>query len=311
MNKLIKLRLGAPIEPGSESLTADISGVIGSGAQAKVIKVVLGTEDYAAKIFHTATPKLINKVIAMIENPPNALTVEVDGVIYPQLTWPLRLLYDSQSGRVVGYLMKLVDLKSSFTLDYFYDHNLRKKLSSPEEGALSCRLEIAQNLSKVVADLHKLGHYCIDFKPQNIRVFKSTHVVTLIDSDGFSVVDRAGIRYPADLVSTDYIAPEATNSHLKADSLGEQQDLYALAVIIFQLLNQGLHPFQGIPPQNYNAPATNDEKAALGLYPYGKTRHPVIRPNPQSIHRFFDNGTRELFDKAFAPALPPIHRRQY
>lgn len=310
MNALIKLRLGDPIEPGSESLIADISGVIGSGAQAKVIKVALGTENYAAKIFHAVTPQLINKIRAMIENPPDSVTAEVSGVVYPQLTWPLRLLYDWQSGRVVGYLMQLVNLKSSFTLDYFYDHNLRKKLSSPEEGALSCRLEIAQNLSKVVADLHKLGHYCIDFKPQNIRVFKSTHVVTLIDCDGFSVVDKAGLRYPADLVSTDYIAPEATNSHLQVDSLGEQQDLYALAVIIFQLLNQGLHPFQGIPAPNYNVPATNDEKAAQGLYPYGRTRHPLISPNPQSIHRFFDNGTRELFDKAFAHTLSPIHRRQ-
>lgn len=299
MNNLLKLKLGTPVDQGSETVTVDISNSIGTGAQAKVIALEIGGEKFAAKIFHKATAQVVQKVAAMIENSPSNLCINIDGVEYPQLSWPLRLLYDASSGLVVGYLMKLVDIRNSFTLDYFYDHNLRKKLSSLEEGALSCRLDIARNLSAVVSDLHRLGHYCIDFKPQNIRVFKSTHVVTLIDCDGFSVLDKAGVRYPAQLVSTDYIAPEATNGHLPIESLSEQQDLYALAVIIFQLLNQGLHPFQGIPTGNFDAPSTNDEKAAQGLYPYGLADHPLIRPNQQSIHRCFETGIRELFDKAF------------
>lgn len=303
MSNSLKLNLGTPVDQGTETVLVDISNPIGSGAQAKVIALEIDGEKFAAKIFHNSTSQVVQKVVAMIENPPSNLCTSIDGVEYPLLSWPLRLLYDSSSGLVVGYLMRLVDLNNSFTLDYFYDHNLRKKLSSPEEGALSCRLEIARNLSAVVSDLHKLGHYCIDFKPQNIRVFKSSHVVTLIDCDGFSVVDKVGVRYPAQLVSTDYIAPEATNENLPIESLSEQQDLYVLAVIIFQLLNQGLHPFQGIPTDNFDAPATNDEKAAQGLYPYGLKDHPLMRPNPQSIHRCFDTGIRELFDRAFARAF--------
>jgi DNA-binding helix-hairpin-helix protein with protein kinase domain len=306
MNNLLKLNLGTPVNQGPDKVVIDISNPIGSGAQADVTALKIHGENFAAKIFHNPTSQVVRKVVAMIENPPSNLIIGIDGVKYPLLSWPLRLLYDSSSGLVVGYLMKLVDLKNSFTLDYFYDHNLRKKLLSPEEGALSCRLEIAGNLSEVVADLHRLGHYCIDFKPQNIRVFKSTHVVTLIDCDGFSVVDKAGFRYPAQLVSTDYIAPEATIGNLSIESLGEQQDLYALAVIIFQLLNQGLHPFQGVPRKNFDAPATNDEKAAKGLYPYGLHEHSLISPNQQSIHRCFETGIRELFDRAFS-SKPNIH----
>jgi DNA-binding helix-hairpin-helix protein with protein kinase domain len=284
MNNLRKLNLGTPVNQGPDSIVIDVSDPIGSGAQATVTALEVGGEKFAAKIFHNATSQVVQKVTAMIENPPSNLSTVIEGVEYPLLTWPLRLLYDPSSSEVVGYLMKLVDLKNSFTLDYFYDHNLRKKLSSPEEGALSCRLEIARNLSAVVSDLHRLSHYCIDFKPQNIRVFKSTHVVTLIDCDGFSVVDKL----------------EATNEDFPIESLGEQQDLYALAVIIFQLLDQGLHPFQGIPNESFDAPATNDEKAAQGLYPYGLEDHPLIRPNQQSIHRCFSTGIRELFDRAFS-----------
>jgi DNA-binding helix-hairpin-helix protein with protein kinase domain len=302
MNKIFNwqnLSLGTPINIGSESIFVDMKNLIGTGAQAHVLEVEVDNKKYAAKIFHEPTDQIISKVVAMIENPTDIVFKKINGFDFPTLTWPIKLIYDVKSREAVGYLMHLVDLKDSFTLDHFYDHNLRKKLSSPEDGALSCRLEIAKNLSEVIADLHTMGHYCVDLKPQNIRVFKTVHAVTLIDCDGFSIVDKHGVRHPAYLLSTDYIAPEVTNKCLPIDSLGEEQDLYALAVIIFQLLNQGLHPYQGIIDPKLDAPATNDEKAAKGLYPYGILEHSLIRPSPQSIHKCLDTETRKLLDSAF------------
>jgi len=301
MNDFLTLQLGDPIEKkGVELVNINMSEPIGSGAQARVYKVKVDQEYFAAKIFHDPSISTMQKIRAMIENPPVTLETTIDGVTYPLIAWPKRLLYESGSGKAIGYLMRLANLQDSFTLDHFYDHNLRKRLSSPEEAALSCRVEIARNLSQVVASLHKQQHYCIDFKPQNIRVYRSVHVVTLIDCDGYSILDNGGKRYPAHLLSTDYIAPEVTNNRLSIDSLGEEQDLYALAVIIFQLLNQGLHPFQGVTSDLLDAPATNDEKAAKRLYPYGIEQHALIKANPQSIHRYFDRKTRDLFDRAFS-----------
>jgi len=199
--------------------------------------------------------------------------------------------------------MPLIDLEESFTLDYYYDKNLLSKLNSPDEAALSYKVEIAKYLSSAIYDLHQHGHLFIDFKPQNIRIFKKTHAVTLIDCDGYTIKSASGEIFPAELLSTDYISPEAYRGQKHASDLDEYQDRYALAVIIFQLLNRGIHPFQGIVTSNVNA-STNDEKAAEGLYPHGLTSNYRIKPRPQSIHHLIDVNTRKLFDKAFTAVIP-------
>ena len=269
---------------------------LGKGAQAIVYKASVGGKVYAAKIFHDDTKFDVQKINAMIANPPDKLEGLTAGINYPRYSWPIAII--EESNKAIGYLMPLIDLEESFTLDHYYDKNLGIRLNSPDEVALSYRVEIAANLSALIKDLHSHGHYFIDFKPQNIRVFKRTHAVTLIDCDGFSIKSLRGKQYPADLLSSDYISPEAYRNKSSPKDLGEDQDRYALAVIIFQLLNGGIHPFQGIPlgPLNAN---TNDEKAAEGLYPHGLVPHNKITPRPQSVHNCIDETLRSLFDKAF------------
>ena len=276
----------------------DTDNVLGRGGDATVYKASVGGRPFAAKIFYALDPSGIEKVSAMISNPPTNLTGETAGRTYPKYAWPTSLLLDA-ANQPVGFLMPLIDLAESFTLDHYYDKNHIKKLNAPEEVALSYKLEIAANLSALIADLHRHEHYFIDFKPQNIRVFKTRHAVTLVDCDGFSIGSAQGIRHPARLLTTDYWSPEAFNKHTAIKDLGVEHDQYALAVIIFQLLNAGIHPFQGILADRGSSASTNDEKAAAGLYPYGRTPHPKIKPRPQSIHECFDDQTRTLFDKAF------------
>lgn len=284
----------------------DTGNVLGKGAEASVYKAFIGKKLHAAKIFHATHKVNVEKIQAMIVNPPTNLTGETAGIEHPRYAWPISIILDS-TNQPIGFLMPLIDLAESFTLDYYYDKNLIPKLKAPEEVALSYKIEIATNLSALIADLHRHEHYFIDFKPQNIHVFKRTHAVTLIDCNGFSIGSAQDIRYPAQLLSTDYISPEAFRSHASAKDLGVDQDKYALAVIIFQLLNGGIHPFQGIPTDHDSSASTNDEKAAAGLYPHGKIPNPKIKPRPQSIHSCFDDRTRIMFDKAFTapPELRP------
>ena len=56
-----------------------------------------------------------------------------------------------------------------------------------------------------------------------------------------------------------------------------EQDLFALAVVIFQLLNFGIHPFSGLISSGDSA-TTTDEKVSKGYYPYGAKSHPSIKP---------------------------------
>jgi serine/threonine protein kinase len=254
--------------------------------------------DYAAKIYHSPGEFNAPKIREMISNPPSECEIVRNAQVYPQFAWPKSVLTDGNS-RECGLLLPLVDPKESFSLDHYFDQALFGKLNSPDEAALSYKLEIAENLAKIVADLHVHQHYFIDCKPQNIRVFKRSHIVTLLDCDGFSI-KGGGQRYPAELLSTDYIAPEVQRTGRPASQLGVDQDLYALAVILFQLLNRGTHPFQGIINDKSVVANTNDDKAAEGLYPHGLSANPRIRPRPSSIHHLWDRKTRVLFDRAFS-----------
>jgi len=114
-----------------------------------------------------------------------------------------------------------------------------------------------------------------------------------------------GERYPADLISTDYISPEAFTGALKPRDLGREQDLYALAVIIFQLMNYGTHPFQGVVIDPHIEAATNDEKAYKRLYPHGMEESGLILPRPGSAHKLVHKRLRKLFDEAFTSVTRP------
>jgi len=96
----------------------------------------------------------------------------------------------------------------------------------------------------------------------------------------------------ADLISTDYIAPEVINNKLLPSKLGEKQDLYALSVLIFQILNRGLHPFSGRTVTKGNNINTNDEKAAAGLFAYGKELSNRIKPHKSSLHEFWPDNIK-------------------
>ena len=82
----------------------------------------------------------------------------------------------------------------------------------------------------MVTALHKCGHYIVDMKPSNVTVYKSTMMVAMVDCDGFSIKGEHG-RYPAEFVSEEYIYPEGME--LGCNEMGEEQDKFALAVIIF------------------------------------------------------------------------------
>jgi len=141
----------------------------------------------------------------------------------------------------------------------------------------------------------------IDFNPRNIRVFMHTHIVTLLDCDGFRVQGHAGV-FPATQFYGGYIAPEALENDMAPETLGENQERFALAALLFGLLNYGIHPFQGIQQSGVEAPSS-DDKVREGLYPYGITPHPAVRPFALTVHDCFDDRTRGMFDRAFEKSL--------
>ncbi len=263
------------------------------GAAGKIYRDV-NHPKFVAKIFHDRTKSHTNrqKLEAMLHNRPNIPPIEYDGKMYVQIAWPEAVLEDDD-GFCVGYLMPLINMDEAVSLDHLMQKAVRKKLGLSE--SYSNRLYAAYNVASMVAALHKCGHYIVDLKPANVSVYKENMLVAMFDCDGFSIKGEKG-RYPAEFVSEEYIYPEGMRQN--CEDMGEEQDKFALAVIIFKLLNNGIHPFSGTPRKNTEM-LTIQTRIEQYHYAYGLWPDSYQAPNPYSIHHFFDKKTLELFDRAF------------
>ena len=290
---------------GVNYIEFDLNNLLGKGGNASVYKEFIDGEFYAVKIFNGETNIDVDKLIYMVDNIPSNLYVEISKIKYPKYSWPIYLLYNEPELKdISGYVTPLIDENSSFTLDYFYDYNLMKKLNSSIVHSLNVKIEIIYNLCVLISELHELGHAFVDLKPQNIRVYEDNFMVSLLDCDGFLIHNSVkNSNFNGTMVTTDYISPELLNSNNKIDFMDQRQDNFALAVIIFQMLNNGIHPFQGILLDENLDASTNDDKVKLGLYPYGVIQSKNIYPRKNSIHDTFPLNLRNLFDKAFTDSI--------
>ena len=203
--------------------------LINKGGAAGKIYLNADNPNQAAKIFHNRNKSSTNrqKLESMLLNAPHFPSAVKDGVNYVQIAWPEALLED-ESGFCVGYLMPFIKMSEAVSLDHLMQKAIRKKLHLPENYAY--RIFAAYNLASMVTALHKCGHYIVDMKPSNVSVYKNNMMVAMVDCDGFSIKGERN-RYPAEFVSEEYIYPEGMEQ--SCDEMGEEQDKFALAVIIF------------------------------------------------------------------------------
>lgn len=247
------------------------------------------------------------KILAMLSNPPSGIEISHAGQRHVQISWPERVVF-SEEEDFVGFSMPMVDTTASAPLHLLLQRSERAYSKLRKDYVF--RLYVALNLATVVSKLHTSGHHVVDLKPQNVRFYKDNGLVALIDCDGMSVVGASRMRHPANHYSEEYIAPEVGFSRgthaVSATQLREPQDHFALAVIVFLLLNEGIHPFQGVPVANGAIPSTVQESIDENLYAYGFIKNPRQLPSPASLHSEFDIDTRALFDRAFCqPANRP------
>ncbi len=264
------------------------------GASGKIF-LVDGRPESVVKIFHNTSKSATNrqKLQAMLLNKPNFQPVEANGIEYIQIAWPEALL-DDDKGFCVGYMMPLINMDSAVSLDHLMQKAIRKKLHLSEKYAY--RIFAAYNVASMVTSLHKCGHYIIDLKPSNLSVYKDNMLVAVVDCDGFSIKGEK-TRYPAEFVSEEYIYPEGMSQ--SCEEMGEEQDKFALAVIIFRLLNNGIHPFSGTPKDTSAPMLTIQERIAQYHYAYGLWPDKYQYPHPYSIHEYFNKDTLEMFERAF------------
>lgn len=266
------------------------------GAEGKIF-CIKENEKLVAKVFHHKKDSQNNrqKLEAMMHNTPDFPPTIKDGIEYVQIAWPVATLED-EAGFCVGYLMPKIDVEKAVSLDHLMQKAVRKKLNLSEK--YNFRVFAAYNVAAMASALHKCEHYIIDLKPSNIYVYKENMMVAMVDCDGFSIKGEHNNRYNAKFVSEEYIYPEGSTKD--SGEMGIEQDKFALAVVIFKLLNNGIHPFSGIPRKTDEKMLTIQERIDKYHYAYGLWPDMYQAPHPYSIHEYFDHRTLELFERAFA-----------
>ena len=286
----------AAIYPNGRFEKITLGAMINRGGAAGRIYLVKNFPQVVAKIFHNRSKSATNrqKLEAMLHNLPHFPPAIKNGVEYVQIAWPEAVL-DDENGFCVGYLMPLVKMDEAVSLDHLMQKAIRKKLGLSEK--YSYRIFAAYNVTSMVAALHRAGHYIVDLKPSNVSVYKDSMMVAMVDCDGFSIKgEKEGVRYPAEFVSEEYIYPEGMSQ--SCDEMGEEQDKFALAVMIFKLLNNGIHPFSGTPRKDVEM-LTIQNRIEQYHYAYGLWPDTYQAPHPYSLHEYFDPKTLEMFERAF------------
>jgi DNA-binding helix-hairpin-helix protein with protein kinase domain len=242
--------------------------VIGRGTEATIYPVS-GRPGMAAKVFHTSTGERADKIAALLAAPPAARWAQG----HPVLAWPVgRLVAASSPTTVVGYLMPRVARARPLT--DFCDP-VARRLACPlfHHGYL---LRTARNLAAAVQVVHEAGYVVGDLTESNVLV-SSQALVTLIGVDGFQV-RGPGRTYRCRAPRPDYTPPELQGSSPSHVDRRPEHDAFGLAVLIFQVLMQGIHPFDGVGTQEASLVA----RIAAGHFAYSFDRDVPVRPAPHA-----------------------------
>lgn len=273
-------------DPDGKAYILVSSGISGGEGE---IYFLTGDDSRCAKIFHPhrRTPEIEEKLRCMIQTPPPLS-------ICTSLTWPEILLTDlPRGGRALGYLMRRI--VNDFRAAHLWYDESEEAEGSPRQT----RILAAYNFSKIVVGIHAAGHVIGDLRENNLLVSEKGEVI-LIDTDSLQVCDpKTGRVFWSRVGTGEYLPPEHLDGSFAEEGCDRREgDLFALAILIFRFLMDGVHPFQAKGPLVRDAPATTD-KIRLGYFAFERRQAGVSPPEYAPPYEQVPHPVRALFKEAF------------
>lgn len=268
------------------------SATLGAGGEAKVF-AVLDTPELAAKVYHRPTAERAAKLAAMLANPPEDPMASQGHV---SIAWPSDLLLSAQGpSQVRGFLMARVREMHPI-IDFYHPKTRRHRHPLFNYQYL---IRTARNLAACVNALHARGYVVGDLNESNILVGE-TALVTLVDTDSFQVPDpRNGQVYRCRVGKPEFTPPELQSVSFAWVDRKREHDLFGLAVLLFQLLMEGIHPFAG-KHLGRGEPLPLEARVAKGWFPYAPLGRAGTVPMPTAPpFEMLPPTIRDLFIQCF------------
>lgn len=210
---------------------------LGRGGEANVYEVA-GSSDLAAKLWLEPAPAQQAKLAAMLRTVPDDPAA---GSGHHALMWPQAKVTDPD-GRTVGFVMPRLDAHKARALHQVYHPGSRRR-NAPGVG-WHYLLRVARNLSSTLSSLHAAGYVIGDLNESNVLA-SDRALVTLIDLDSIQVRDGRQV-WRCEVGKLEYTPPELLGKSFREVNRRPASDVFAYAVLAFQLLMEGFHPFSGV-----------------------------------------------------------------
>lgn len=251
-------------------ITLNPNSPMGEGGEAQVF-ILPQDATLLAKVYRKPTNAHAAKLIAMLNNPPID-PMAAHGHI--SIAWPVDLLRTVNNDRsIVGFIMPCVT--GMHRISDFYNPKARRQLC-PVFNYYYLH-HTAYNLAVAVRALHDCGYVICDLNESNVLV-SDTALVTLIDTDSFQVRDPyTGVVYRGPVATSAFTPPELQGKTFSQIDRTAEHDLFALGVLIFQLLMEGTHPFTGVFQGSGEVPSY-EKRILSGHFPYSIKKRVPYQP---------------------------------
>ena len=149
---------------------------------------------------------------------------------------------DTVEGVRKAFEQQSIENQPVLILEYIDGETLRDYIAG-RALKLRSRLEIAINLARILAEIHRQNVIHLDLNSKNILIGNKQQSVHIIDLGAASHIDRTGqlkVRPDQTLGTLPYISPEQTGRINR--TVDERSDLYSLGVVLYELMTRQL-PF--------------------------------------------------------------------
>ena len=253
---------------------------------------------------------------------------------HPPIAWPEQTIIDSATNAPVGFIMPKVDTARTMLFgEFIYPDTRQQKLQAmglQMDGVQiqETKWRIIENLASIAASIHRHGHAIGDVNERNILVEPGHGYVSIVDSDSFQIRDRTNkIIYRCRVGCPGYTAPELLRQMQgtcrQPKCIGgepgkhqvgypcvprnESHDMFGLAVLAFQLLMDGAHPYDcAITGPMSQDESLNQRRAKMerDYFPYSRRRPPHIHVRDgecETRYRRLPENVKAKFERAFGP----------